>query len=63
MLSSPLLTVHEVAALLKVKEITIRAWIRDNDLRAVKFGREYRIAKKDLESFLNAHANKPADWS
>lgn len=62
MLSTPMLTVHEVAELLKVKEITIRAWIRDNDLRAVKFGREYRVAKKDLEAFLNAHANKPADW-
>jgi excisionase family DNA binding protein len=61
MLSSPLLTIHEVADLLKVKEATIRAWIQANDLRAIKFGREWRVAKKDLEAFLNAHANKPAE--
>jgi excisionase family DNA binding protein len=59
MLSSPLLTIHEVADLLKVKEATIRAWIQANDLRAIKFGREWRVARKDLEAFLNAHANKP----
>ena len=61
MLNSPLLTLHEVADLLKVKEATIRAWIQANDLRAIKFGREWRGAQKDLESYLNAHANKPAD--
>ncbi|MAO90305.1 MAG: excisionase [Rhodospirillaceae bacterium] len=60
MLSQPLLTLHEVADLLKVKEATVRAWIHDADLRAIKFGREWRVSQKDLEAFLNAHANKPA---
>jgi len=45
---------------LKVKEATVRAWIHDADLRAIKFGREWRVSQKDLEAFLNAHANKPA---
>ena len=29
MLSKPMLTLHEVAELLKVKESTVRAWIKD----------------------------------
>jgi len=58
MLRKPLLTVHETAEKLKVKESTIRTWIRDKQLRAIKFGREWRIAEIDLENFLNEHANK-----
>lgn len=58
MLSKPLLTVHETAEALKVKESTIRAWIRDKKLRAIKFGREWRVAVVDLEKFLNDHANR-----
>lgn len=59
MLSRPMLTVHEVADLLKVKESTVRSWIHGDDLRAVKFGRDWRVAQKDLESFVNARANRP----
>ncbi|ABC24551.1 helix-turn-helix domain-containing protein [Rhodospirillum rubrum] len=58
MLSKPLLTVHEAAQLLKVKEATIRQWIRDQQMRAIKFGREWRIAEADLERFVNDHANR-----
>lgn len=61
MLSTPMLTIHEVAELLKVKEATVRAWIHANDLRAVKFGKEWRVAQKDLEAYLEANANRPAD--
>ena len=57
MLSEPLLTVHETAEALKVKESTIRSWIRGNKLRAIKFGREWRVTVKDLERFLNENAN------
>ena len=49
MLSRPMLTVHEVADLLKVKESTVRTWIHDDSLRAVKFGRDWRVAQRDLE--------------
>ena len=59
MLSKPLLTIHEVAELIKMRESTIRAWIRDGELRAIKMGRDWRIAQKDLEAYLNAHANRP----
>lgn len=61
MLSRPLLTVHEVADLLKVKESTVRQWINADELRAIKFGKEWRVAYKDLEAYLNAHANKPPE--
>lgn len=61
MLSKPLLTVHEVAELLKVRESTVRAWINDRALRAIKFGRDWRVAQKDLEAYLNAHANRSPD--
>jgi len=56
-----MLTVHEVADLLKVKESTVRTWIHESELRAVKFGRDWRVAHKDLESFVDTHANKPPD--
>lgn len=57
MLREPLLSVHEVAGLVQMTEATVRAWIRNNELRAIKFGRDWRVARADLESFLNAHAN------
>ncbi len=60
MLRKPLLTVHEVAALLKVKESTVRVWINDGELRAAKFGRDWRVAVKDLETFVEGHTNRPA---
>ena len=54
MLSAPLLTTQEVAELLKVSEATVRSWIKNQELRAIKFEREFRVAKVDLVSFLNA---------
>ena len=60
MLSRPLLTLHEVAELLKVKEATVRTWINNRMLRAVKFGREWRVSHKDLEAFVSAHATVPS---
>ena len=50
------MTTHEIAELLKVSEPTVRNWIHARELRAIKFGREFRIAVKDLEAFVNAHA-------
>lgn len=59
MLSKPFKTTHEVAELLKVTETTVRAWIHDGELRAIRLGREFRVAVKDLEAFVNAHATCP----
>ncbi len=60
MLTKPLLTVHEVAEMLKLKESTIRNLIASKRLRAIKFGREWRVAVRDLEAFLNENANREA---
>ncbi len=57
MLTKPMMTVHDAADFLKLKEATIRSLINENKLRAVKFGKEWRIAPKDLEAFLNSNAN------
>ena len=53
MLSKPLMTVHDAASMLQVQEATVRAWIRDKRIRAIKVGKEWRIAVKDLEEFLS----------
>ncbi len=58
MLSKPLLTVHDCAEMLKVQEATVRHWIREKRIRAIKVGKEWRISVKDLESFLNEHTNQ-----
>lgn len=60
MLSKSFMTTQEIAELLKVSEATVRNWIHMGRLRAVRFGREFRVAVKDLEAFVNAHATKPA---
>jgi excisionase family DNA binding protein len=56
MLSRPLLTLHEVSELLKVKEATVRTWINQGALRAIKFDREWRVSFKDLEHFVESRA-------
>lgn len=60
MLSKPFMTTHEVAELLRVSETTVRTWIHEAELRAIRIGREFRVAVKDLEAFVNAHATRPA---
>ena len=59
MLTRPFFTTHEIAELLKVSEATVRHWIHDGELRAVRFSRDFRVAAKDLEAFLSAHATQP----
>ena len=56
MLSAPLLAIQEVAELLKLSEAAVRSSIKNQELRAIKFEREFRIAKVDLQHFLSARA-------
>ncbi|TQV76115.1 helix-turn-helix domain-containing protein [Denitrobaculum tricleocarpae] len=60
MLSRPFFTIHEIAELLKVSEATVRSWVHDGELRAARFGREFRVAAKDLEAFVDAHVMQPS---
>ena len=50
------LTVEEVAKHLKMDEETVRKWIRRRQLKAYKFGRDYRIRREDFETFIRERA-------
>jgi excisionase family DNA binding protein len=58
MLRKPLLTLQETADLLKLSEATLRGLIKAEEVRAIRIGREWRIAVRDLEEFLDARANR-----
>jgi excisionase family DNA binding protein len=45
----PFLTVAEVAALLKLNQQTVRNWIDQGSLPAVRVGRRVRILRSDFE--------------
>ena len=47
-----MLTLKEVAQILKVSPLTVLNWVKAGKLRAYKLGRIYRVAEKDLEVFL-----------
>ena len=48
-------TLPEVAERLKVSRRTVYRWIKNGDLKAYQFGREYRITESALKQFLEAH--------
>ncbi len=48
-------TVQEAADLLKVHYQTVRNWIKNNEIRAVKIGRSYRIPKSEIEHRLTGN--------
>jgi excisionase family DNA binding protein len=56
-----LLTPTDVANHLQVNERTVTQWLRKGLLRGYKIGKEWRIAAKDLDAFLQASANKPLE--
>lgn len=49
---SELLSITEVAELLKVSDRTVRNWIQDGTLKAYRFGNVYRIRKEDFDEFV-----------
>ncbi|HLZ62610.1 MAG TPA: helix-turn-helix domain-containing protein [Ktedonosporobacter sp.] len=50
------LTVEEIAQILKMDEETIRKWIRSKQLKAYRFGRDYRIRREDFDKFVQDRA-------
>ncbi len=48
-------TLPEVAERLKVSRRTVYRWIKNGELNAYQFGREYRITESALKQFLEAH--------
>lgn len=55
-----ILTPRQVADYLQLSTDTIYRLIRQNRLAALRIGRDYRITKEDLESFLLANSTRPA---
>ncbi len=55
-----LLTVAEVADLLRVSTMTVYRLIRSGDLAAVRVGRAYRVAEAALDDYLEAMVVDPA---
>jgi len=53
-----LLTIDEVAAMLKMKPKTVGNWLRAGKLPGVKLGdgpaAEWRVKKEDLETYINS---------
>lgn len=50
-----MLTLQEVAALLRISTRTVRRWVNNGTIPAHKFGRQWRVALVDLEDFRRAH--------
>ena len=46
------LTVSEVAATLRVSKMSVYRLIHSGELEAVRFGRSFRVAEKDLDNYL-----------
>ena len=56
-----MLSIKEVAARLGTSPDSVRRWIRNGELRAVRLGRTkagYRVDPADLQSFLAARQTK-----
>jgi excisionase family DNA binding protein len=47
------LTAQEVAKILKLNIMTVYEYIREGKLKAIKFGRNYRILNEDFEEFID----------
>ncbi len=58
-----LLTPSDVAKRLQMNERTVTQWLRNGHLRGFKIGKEWRVSEEDLETFIEASANKPSGFS
>lgn len=52
----PLLTVGEVAQVMRVSNMTVYRLIKSGQLSAVRVGKNYRIRRRDVERYLNERA-------
>jgi excisionase family DNA binding protein len=56
-----LLTVAEVAEMLRVSTMTVYRLIRSGEIPAVRIGRSYRIREPDLESYIESQIVETGD--
>ena len=58
----PLLTVGEVAQLMRVSNMTVYRLIKSGQLSAIRVGKNYRIRRSDIERYLTERAvNAPTE--
>jgi excisionase family DNA binding protein len=48
----PLLTVGEVATVMRVSNMTVYRLIKSGELRAVRVGKAYRLLEDDVDAYL-----------
>lgn len=53
---SRLLTVAEVASVMRVSRMTVYRLIRRGQLKAIRVGRNYRVREEDLGAYLESAA-------
>lgn len=53
------LSVADICSYMGVTPYVVTSQLRSGDLPAVKFGREWRVAKQDLEEWINAQRTEP----
>lgn len=58
-MAEPLYSVEQVADLLGLHVKTVRNYVRDGRLKAVRIGKQYRIARADLESLTGGPVAAP----
>jgi excisionase family DNA binding protein len=52
----PLLTVGEVARIMRVSNMTVYRLIKSGQLAAIRVGKNYRIRRRDVERYLTDRA-------
>lgn len=52
----PLLTVGEVASLMRVSNMTVYRLIKSGQLAAIRVGKNYRIRRNDIDRYLTDRA-------
>lgn len=60
-MTKQLYSAEEVADQLGLHVRTVRGYLRDGRLRAVRIGKQYRITREDLEAFIGAPVVDPAE--
>lgn len=58
-MAKQLYSAEEVAEQLGLHVRTVRGYVRDGRLRAVRIGKQYRITREDLEAFVGAPVTDP----
>ncbi len=57
------LSVADICEYMDVSAFVVTRMLRNGGMPAVKFGREWRVAKRDFEDFLNVERDSPVGSS